>query len=276
MAKFKPGDKVKSSVDGKTYIAMEESRPGYWWLADLDGRGNGLETREIDLTLANSVRSRNAKFKVGDKVVWLHFHSDSLSNETIKEVWKDGTYRVDSGFANERELYPGRVAKEAEGVTGMRDIGGGRFSTPHFPNKWFDLNGRVGSNSRACNSVRSRNAVVAKALNACAKNYAYSHDPIKLMIQYAKKEDYGGIMDITNPAEADSMGLYPADLVRRIYAKASKYYAGGRNMATPAQTQELVGLISGQRIKALNACARNAGGYFVYWTPWSKKANIVA
>ena len=65
MAKFKPGDKVKSSVDGKTYIAMEESRPGYWWLADLDGRGNGLETREIDLTLANSracngVRSRNA------------------------------------------------------------------------------------------------------------------------------------------------------------------------------------------------------------------------
>ena len=65
MAKFKPGDKVRSSVDGKTYIAMEESRPGFWWLADLDGRGNGLETREIDLTLANSracngVRSRNA------------------------------------------------------------------------------------------------------------------------------------------------------------------------------------------------------------------------
>ena len=62
MAKFKPGDKVKSSVDGKTYIAMEESRPGYWWLADLDGRGNGLETREIDLTLANSraPRSSNA------------------------------------------------------------------------------------------------------------------------------------------------------------------------------------------------------------------------
>lgn len=30
--------------------------------------------------------------------------------------------------------------------------------------------------------------------------------------------------------------------------------------------------------KALNACgtARNAGGYFVYWAPWSKKADIVA
>lgn len=111
------------------------------------------------------------------------------------------------------------------------------------------------ANSRAC---RSTNPVVANAL--AARNYAYSHDPVKLMIQYAKKEDYGGIMDFTRPEEAESMGLYPADVVRSVYAKASKYYAGGRNMATPAQTQELVGLISRLRIKGINArgTARNA------------------
>ena len=97
------------------------------------------------------------------------------------------------------------------------------------------------------------------AANACkARNYAYSTDPIKLMIQYAKKEDYGGITDFTNPEEAEEMGLYPADLVKRIYAKAMKYYAGGRNMATPAQQQELVGLLSQLKYKAANSCAKNA------------------
>ena len=96
------------------------------------------------------------------------------------------------------------------------------------------------------------------AANACkARNYAYSTDPIKLMIQYAKKEDYGGITDFTNPGDAEDMGLYPADLVKRIYAKAMKYYAGGRNMATPAQQHELVGLISQLKYKAANACAKN-------------------
>lgn len=210
MAKFKPGDKVRSSVDGKTYIAMEESRPGFWWLADLDGRGNGLETREIDLTLANS-RARNAKFKVGDKVTWRH-HNGSYSNEVIDYIVPPNGYAFkDGGVGAESELRAGWVPESQTGRANMPPLNS-RAANAKFkvgdvvsvkreaadgignpalarkrgrvikvlPGGYYEVDGELGAtgleltdaeltlaNSRACNGVRSTNAVVAKALNAC-------------------------------------------------------------------------------------------------------------
>jgi hypothetical protein len=62
---IKVGDTVTYKLDapgnkGKKYIVLEEGRTGYVWLADMDGRGNGMEVKRADLVAANSCRSTNA------------------------------------------------------------------------------------------------------------------------------------------------------------------------------------------------------------------------
>ena len=245
MAKFKVGDVVSVKREAAEMIdnpALARKRgrvtkvlPGGYYEVDGELGATGLELSDAELTLANS-RAANAKFKVGDRVI-------------IKEWARQKT----AGYGR------GTIIKKvgAQFLVRPDEQSHAKYYVPTYAWNEDDL---VAANARACNGVRSRNAVVAKALNACARNYAYSTDVIKLLAQYAKKEDYGGIMDMTRPEDAEDIGLYPAELVRRIYAKASKYYAGGRNMATPAQTQELVGLISQLKYKSANACgaARNA------------------
>ena len=186
----------------------------------------------------------NAKFKVGDKVVWLHFHSDSLSNETIRDVWKDGTYRVDSGLVSERELYPGHVAKEAEGVTGMRDIGGGRFASPHLPNKWFDLNGRVGANACAANAA-------ANAWLSEDHKWKYGeNDRVRISDDAARRYRTNGF---TGPfsvmAQVDVEGREKYDLL------------GGGIWVKSIGVKDIVGKATNSVVQNALAAAMNAGRY---------------
>lgn len=160
---------------------------------------------------------------------------------------KNGKFKVNDAVTVWRGKYKGREGR----ILGIYPTGTGK--------QLVDMLGHEGRTVVDIEDLSKgfKDGTNSCAKNACAKNYAWSTDPIKLMIQYAKREDYGGIMDFTRPEEAESMGLYPADVVRSVYAKASKYYAGGRNMATPAQQQELVGLLSQLKYKAANACAKN-------------------
>ena len=146
MAKFKKGDKVryligtdedKAKVHTVLETTMEGGREMVWF--DDDGRGgNGIWADS--LVKVNS-RACNAKFKVGDRVQY------------------KGT--------------EGRLSNRRGTVSDVSVIGGEVFVTVDT-----DKDGEWGApekdwvfaNSRACNGVRSRNAVVAKALNACARN----------------------------------------------------------------------------------------------------------
>lgn len=147
MAKFKPGDKVryligtdkdKSKVHTVLETTIEGGREMVWF--DDDGRGgNGIWADS--LVKVNS-RARNAKFKVGDVVSVKREAAEMIDNPAL---------------ARKR----GRVTKV-------------------LPGGYYEVDGELGAtgleltdaeltlaNSRACNGVRSRNAVVAKALNAC-------------------------------------------------------------------------------------------------------------
>ena len=119
----------------------------------------------------------------------------------------------------------------------------------------------------AANSCRSRNAVVAKALNATrvARNGSIMFELAKKYIE--KNDDFGGVIDILSQDE-NLMPFYDPSLWAGAMAKAKRYYDAG-NKATPKQKKELVSmiahLIANSRASS-NACrtARNAGDRDMY------------
>ena len=148
MAKFKVGDYAKS----KERAYLDKGRI----VDELEGNeyvvkfAKGVEDifEERDLVAANSL-SRNAKFKVGDKVKYWVF--DKKVTGTIKAIRGDKAEVVAVG--------------DKTGIT--------------YPIK--DL--------VAANSVCSRNAVVAKALNACARNASASPALRKAYDEWKKAEE---------------------------------------------------------------------------------------
>lgn len=178
MAKFKVGDVVSVKREAAEMIdnpALARKRgrvtkvlPGGYYEVDGELGATGLELTDAELTLANS-RACNAKFKVGDRVAY---------------------------YGKESALY--RLRGKVSDVSRIR---GETFVTVDLDNgeEWGAPEKDWGLlNSRACNSVRSRNAVVAKALNACARNAS---------------PEYGKIEDALTRMKAESL-----DLLRKLAA----------------------------------------------------------
>lgn len=182
MAKFKPGDKVryligtdkdKSKVHTVLETTIEGGREMVWF--DDDGRGgNGIWADS--LVKVNS-RARNAKFKVGDVVSVKREAAEMIDNPAL---------------ARKR----GRVTKV-------------------LPGGYYEVDGELGAtgleltdaeltlaNSRACNGVRSRNAVVAKALNACGTVRNASKSKVKITIKSVTDK---GSQTFEKTIDADSL-----------------------------------------------------------------------
>ena len=101
-----------------------------------------------------------AKFKVGDKIVMTH---GPRKGGTVEEILADGSYMI--RFSD-----------------GRTTVGTDQIIAP--ASQFRDLAKEAFKNSsRACNGVRSRNAVVQKALNACGTARNASKSKVKITIK---------------------------------------------------------------------------------------------
>lgn len=159
MAKFKVGDvvslkdgySVPSGASGNRAVVVEVMRPvggdfNYW--LRFDG-GREREQHGDQLRLANS-RAANAKFKVGDKVK----SSGMRGVFVVKRVMRAGDFSFDSN-----------LKAEAEKAYANGDVGYEVYDEDDSDEVTylFEKDDRL---TLANSAVRSRNAVVAKALNA--------------------------------------------------------------------------------------------------------------
>lgn len=141
----------------------------------------------------------------------------------------------------------------------VRSLGGGRYEVKKNVGGTWEVDGadlnhvfdKYPINSRACNAKFKVGDVVSVKREAAEM--------------------------IDNPALARKRGRVTKVLPGGYYEVDGELGATGLEL-TDAELTLANGVRSRNAVvaKALNACARNAGGYFVYWTPWSKKANIVA
>ena len=196
MAKFKVGDKVWVPAKQKRGVIRGVSATGNQYDVEFMGGGGAYvneEGLELLQALGNSCAATNAKFKVGDRVKYKGYHPKIRGKSgTVSFVGIPGddptylTVDMDNGeewgapekdwvLSNARACNAIKVGDKVriKGWQGIWEV----TKTPPGMLEVKSDDGFVGTTQvekatpvKGANACNSRNAVVAKALNACARN----------------------------------------------------------------------------------------------------------